>query len=168
MEKVEKGLFVSVDYKGTLQNGEIFDTSHERQPLEIQVGEGQLIKGFEEKLIGMALNEKKTFTLQPEEAYGNRIEEHVQAIPLSDIPPEMNPKIGEMLALTTPEGQQIPAQISELDDEKMIVDLNHPLAGKSLTFEIEVVGISDTQTQTQDGCGCSCGSESEGGCSSGC
>jgi peptidylprolyl isomerase len=166
MDKVENDLFVSVDYKGTLQNGEVFDTSHGHQPLEIQMGAGQLIKGFEDALSGMALNEKKTFTLQPEEAYGSVIEGHVQTIALSEIPPEMDPKVGETVALTTPDGQQVPAQISELDDEKMTLDLNHPLAGEALTFEIEVVGISATQTQT--GCGCSCDSGSEDGCSSGC
>ena len=72
MEKVEKGLYVSVDYKGTLNNGEVFDTNHGRQPLEVQMGGGQLIEGFERELMGMALNEKKQFTLDPEDAYGQR------------------------------------------------------------------------------------------------
>ena len=74
MEKVENGIFVSVDYKGTLEDGQVFDTSHGRQPLEIQMGAGQLIKGFENELMGMALNEKKVFTLAPDDAYGQRDE----------------------------------------------------------------------------------------------
>lgn len=168
MEKVETGLFVSVDYKGTLQNGEVFDTSHGRQPLEIEMGAGQLIAGFESALMGMRLNEKKNFTIEPEEAYGHRIQEHVHTFARSEVPPEMNPQVGQTVALTTSDGKQIPARISELDDEKLTVDLNHPLAGEALTFEIEVVGISRTPTQENTGCGCGCSSESgEDCCSSG-
>ena len=164
MEKVETGLFVSVDYKGTLQNGEVFDTSHGRQPIEIEMGTGQLIAGFEAALMGMSLNEKKNFTLQPEDAYGHRIEEHVQTFSRSEVPPEMNAQIGQTVALTTPDGKQIPARISELDDEKLTVDLNHPLAGESLTFDIEVVGITEKATQEHGGCGGGC---HDGGCHDG-
>lgn len=168
MDKVENGLYVSVDYKGTLQNGDVFDTSHGRQPLEVRMGAGQLIKGFEAELDGMSLNEKKVFTLQPEEAYGHRDERHVHDFPRSDIPPEMNPEVGNTVALTTPEGRQIPARIAYADEEKISVDLNHPLAGESLTFEIEVVGISATPTQAPTGCGSGCGcSSGSDGCGSG-
>ncbi len=156
MKKVENGLFVSVDYKGTLQNGDIFDTSDGRQPLELKVGAGQLIPGFEKKLLGMSLNEKKTFTLEPDEAYGQRDENLRRDVPRNDIPPEFNPRVGMTVGMQTPEGQQIPAQIIHLDDEKLTLDLNHPLAGKTLTFDIEVVGISDTPTQASAGCGCGC------------
>lgn len=168
MEQVENGLFVSVAYKGTLQNGEVFDSSEGRDPLEVKMGQGQLIKGFESALEGMALNEKKTFTLDPEEAYGHRNEEHVHSFDRSEVPAEMKPEVGVTVALTTPEGQQIPAQITEVTDEKITVDLNHPLAGEALTFEIEVVGISETATQEHGGCGCGCDSEAQGDCSSGC
>ena len=156
MKKVENGLFVSVDYKGTLQNGNVFDTSHGRQPLEIEMGAGQLVAGFENELMGMTLNDKKTFTLVPEAAYGQRDESLTQRFPTSDIPPEVNPRVGMTVGLYTPEGQQVPARIVHLDDEKVILDMNHPLAGESLTFEIEVVGISDTPTQVPSGCGCGC------------
>jgi len=156
VEKVENGLFVSVDYKGTLQNGSVFDTSHERRPLEIKMGAGQLVAGFENELTGMSLNEKKTFTLEPEAAYGKRDESLTQSFPRADIPPEMNPRVGMTVGLHTPEGQQVPAQIVHLDDEKVTLDMNHPLAGESLTFEIEVVGISDTPTQAPSGCECGC------------
>jgi len=155
VKKAENGLFVSVDYKGTLQNGDVFDTSHGQQPLEVKVGAGQLITGFENELLGMSLNEKKTFTLQPEDAYGQKNEDLKRDIPRADIPPELNPQVGMTVGLQTPEGQ-IPAQIVHLDDEKMTLDMNHPLAGESLTFEIEVVGISETPTQAPSGCGCGC------------
>jgi peptidylprolyl isomerase len=162
VEKVENGIFVSVDYKGTLENGQVFDTSQGRQPLEIQMGAGQLIKGFETELMGMALNEKKVFTLTPEDAYGQRDESLTQSFPRSEVPPGMNPQVGMTIGLTTPEGRQVPAQIVHLDDDKLTMDLNHPLAGESLTFEIEVVGISTTSTQPPMACGSGCD------CSSGC
>ena len=156
MEKVENGLYVSVDYKGTLQNGEIFDSSQGGQPLEVQMGVGQLIEGFERELMGMSLNDKKAFTLNPEEAYGQRDESLTREFARSDFPAELEPRVGMTIALQTPEGRQMPAQITHLDDEKLSVDLNHPLAGESLTFEIEVVGISQTPTQNREGCGCGC------------
>ncbi len=164
MEKVENGKFVSVDYEGRLDNGEVFDSSQEAQPLELQVGSGQIIKGFEEALKGMELREKKTFTLDPDEAYGHRDENQLHTFSRSEVPAEMNPQVGEMIGLQTPDGQQIPATIAEADDEKVVVDLNHPLAGKSLTFDVEVVGISDTPTQEMSP-GCGCGEEQNGGCS---
>jgi peptidylprolyl isomerase len=168
MEKVADGLFVSVAYKGTLQNGEIFDTSEGRQPLEVQMGAGQLIKGFENALVDMALNEKKTFTLTPEEAYGAVDEDRKHTFARADVPAEMDPQVGQTVGLTTQDGQQVPARIIAVNDEGVTVDLNHPLAGESLTFEIEVVGINETATQAAGcGCGCDCASdESGGGCSS--
>ena len=156
MEKVENGLFVSVDYKGTLQNGEVFDTSQGRQPLEVQMGAGQLIKGFEKALLGMSLNEKKTFTLEAEEAYGQRDESLSHSFSRADVPPEMDPRIGQTVALSTPEGQKIPARIVQVNDENVTVDMNHPLAGEVLNFEIEVVGISSTPTQDPATCGSGC------------
>lgn len=171
MKTVENGLFVSVEYTGTLGNGDVFDSSEGGQPLEIQMGAGHLIPGFESALIGMSLNEKKTFTLEPEEAYGQRSEEHMHTFSRAEVPPEMNPEEGETVMLSTPDGQQIPAHIVEANDEKIVVDMNHPLAGEALTFEIEVVGISKTATQEPlSGCGCGCDESNcdSGGCSSGC
>jgi len=162
VEKVENGMFVSVDYKGSLQNGEVFDTSHERQPIEIKMGEGQLIKGFEKELLGMTVNEKKVFTIDPEDAYGQRDENLTQSFARSDVPPEINPQVGMTVGLYAPDGRQVPARITHMDDDKLTLDLNHPLAGESLTFEIEVVGISNTPTQTPTACGSGCD------CSSGC
>lgn len=160
MQKVEGSMYVSVHYTGTLANGEQFDSSDGRPPLEFKTGAGQMIKGFETEVMGMSLNEKKVFTLSPKDAYGDRDESRIHEFPRAEIPPEITPEVGQILALTSPEGQQIPARVAAVDDEKMTVDLNHPLAGQSLTFEVEVVGISDTPTQQSAGCG--------GDCSSGC
>ena len=164
MEKVANGLFVSIDYTGTLDNGEVFDTSEGRKPMEVQVGAGNVIPVFESALLGMSLNETKTFTLSPEEAYGHRDDDQMHDFPKSDIPAGMDPEVGQVLMLNTPKGQQIPARVDSIDDEKVIFDLNHPLAGQSLTFKIEVVGLSETATQQHDGCGSHC---SSGGCGCG-
>jgi peptidylprolyl isomerase len=141
METVERGKVVQVHYTGTLENGEVFDSSKDREPLEVTVGEGQLIHGFEEALIGMSLNEKKVFTLAPEEAYGNRDEEATRTFSRDEIPPDLSVEKGQLLSLTTPDGDQIPAKVVQVNDDGLTVDFNHPLAGESLTFEIEVVGI---------------------------
>lgn len=163
MNKIENGHYVSVHYKGTLENGDVFDTSEGRHPMEIEMGAGQIITGFEKAMMGMTLNQKKVFTLQPEEAYGHRDDSLTHSFDRSEIPAELDVEVGQTVALSSPEGQQVPAQIVEADDQKVVVDLNHPLAGKTLTFDIEVVGISDTPTQQHSGCGagCHCSSDSD-------
>ena len=177
MNKVESGLFVSVDYNGTLDNGEVFDSSRGRQPLEVQIGAGQLIKGFENALLGMSMNEKKTFRLSPEEAYGLRDKNQQHQFLRSEMPPDMTPEIGQTIGLSAPDGRYSPATITGLTDDHITIDLNHPLAGQALTFDIEIVGISSEPTQTHGGCGCHCdgGSSEEdracgcsGDCATGC
>lgn len=142
METIENGSTVQVHYTGTLDNGEVFDSSREREPLQVTIGQGQLINGFENALMGMAVNEKKTFTLEPSEAYGQRDQEAVRSFPRDQIPPGMDVQVGQTVALSTTDGQQIPAKVTELDNNSIILDLNHPLAGERLTFAIEVVGIT--------------------------
>ena len=162
MEKVETGMFVSVDYKGSYQNGDVFDSSQGRDPIEVQIGAGQVIKGFENALMGMSLHEKKTFTLEAVDAYGFRDENLIRVFARTDFPPDIDPQIGQLVGLTTPEGQQVPALVTQLDEENVTLDMNHPLAGEALTFEIQVVGISDSPTQKPTDCGDGCD------CSSGC
>jgi peptidylprolyl isomerase len=137
MEKVENGIFVSVDYKGTLQNGEVFDTSSGRQPLEIQIGAGKVIKGFEEALLGMSLNEKKSFTVHPEDAYGQRDERLKRVFARAEVPPEMDLQVGQIVGIRSQEGQQISASIVQADDESVTADMNHPLAGEVLHADSE-------------------------------
>lgn len=160
MKKVENGHFVKVDYTGTLENGETFDSSHGAQPIEVQIGAGGVIKGFEDALIGMAEKETKTFTLTPEEAYGRRREDLEQTFMRSELPEGFDPQVGQVLALRNPQGGQIPATVKLTDAEKITVDLNHPLAGETLTFDIEVVKINNEPSQpscSPSACG-SCGS----------
>jgi len=161
MKKVEKGHFVKVDYTGTLENGETFDSSRGAAPIEVQIGAGGVIKGFEDALMGMAENETKTFTLSPEEAYGHRRDDLEQSFTRSELPEGFNPQVGQVLALRNPQGGQIPATVKHADDEKITVDLNHPLAGETLTFDIEVVEINDEPSQpscSPSACSC-CGSD---------
>jgi peptidylprolyl isomerase len=156
MEKVENGLFVSVEYKGTLQNGEVFDTNRGCRPLEVQMGAGQMLSGFENALLGMGVNEIKQFTLEPDDAYGYRDESLMRKLARSDVPQHMNPQIGQTVALCTQNGEQIPAKIAGMDNQNLTLDLNHPLAGEALHFEVQVMGISHTPTQEPVGCSCGC------------
>jgi peptidylprolyl isomerase len=162
LEKVENGNYVTVEYTGKLGNGDVFDSSEGRQPLEVHMGAGEMIKGFESELLGMAMNEKKVFTISQEDAYGSRNPELMRSIPRSDVPPQMEVQVGMIIGMGTPQGERIPARIVQLDDKQLTLDLNHPLAGESLTFEIEVVGISNEPTQECESCSC------EHGCSGDC
>lgn len=157
MKKVEKGQFVKVHYTGRLENGEIFDSSEGRGPLEFQVGSGQVISGFENQIVGMAVNEKKTFALSPEEAYGERDEKLEQVFPRSELPSSFEPSVGEVLALQTPDGSRLHATIVDVTPESITIDLNHPLAGHNITFDIEVIEINNSPSFSG-----TCG----GGCSS--
>jgi len=122
----------------------------------VHIGQGQVIKGFEDALMDMTLNEKKTFTLTADEAYGQRDESLLRTFQRSELPPGFDPQKGEIVALRTPDGEQIPALVSDSNDEQITIDLNHPLAGQSLTFDVEVVGISD-KASAPEGCECGCG-----------
>lgn len=140
----EKGDNVSVDYTGTLENGEVFDTSEGKQPLTFVLGEGRLIPGFENAVLGMKVGETKTVTLKPEEAYGERDERLIQVFPKQAFGENFSFKVGDMIALTDPNsGRQFPAVITEITDDNVTVDLNPRLAGKTLTFKITLVKINE-------------------------
>jgi peptidylprolyl isomerase len=160
MKKVETGHFVKVDYTGKLDNGEVFHSTQNAQPVEIEVGAGRLIKGFEDALVGMAQNEKKSFDLTAEEGFGPRDENMMQTFNRSDLPGDFQPKIGDVVALSTPQGGQVPAKVKEMDDEKITVDLNHPLAGQDLSFDVEIIEINEEATEQPACTPSSCG----GGC----
>lgn len=160
METVTKGHYVKVHYTGELDNGEVFDSSRDSEPLEVHVGEGEVLAGFEDALLNMALDETKTFRLSVEDAYGHRNEQLQHTISRVQLPPDFDPKVGEILAMRTPEGHQVPAIVHETNDKDIVVDMNHPLAGEALVFHIEVVSISDQpspQPESSCDCGCSCG-----------
>jgi peptidylprolyl isomerase len=162
MKTVENGHFVKIDYTGTLENGDMFDSSCNSHPIEVEVGAGRIIKGFEDALIGMAVKEKKTFSLSPEEAYGPRNENLEQSFMRSELPQGFDPQVGQVLALQNPQGGHLQARVKHADTEKITLDLNHPLAGKNLTFEIEIVEINDEPSP------CSCTPSACGSCGTTC
>jgi len=137
--KVATGDSVKVHYRGTLPDGTEFDNSHARgEPLEFTIGSGQMIVGFNDAIIGMEEGETKSFSLTPELAYGHRIEEAVQAVPRAAFGEDFQFEIGGMVQGNGPQGPFI-AKIQELSDDTVTLDLNHPLAGENLNFEVEVV-----------------------------
>jgi peptidylprolyl isomerase len=156
VKTIETGHFVKVCYTAKLEDGEVVDHTDKCNPIEIEVGAGNLIKGFEDALLGMELNEKKTFTLPPEEAYGMRDEELEQTFPRSELPADFQPGIGEVVVLENQEGGQTLATVKHSEAESLVVDLNHPLAGKTLTFEIEVAEINDQPSPAHSTCGSGC------------
>ena len=140
MSKTKQGDTVKVNYTGKLEDGTIFDTSltEGRGPIEAKLGEGQLIKGFESALYDMSEGEKKSVEISPEDAYGEVKDFMVSEVPLNQLPEGV--KVGEMLQGQGPQGP-INVKIAELKEEVAIVDANHPLAGKKLIFDLELVGI---------------------------
>ncbi len=142
MSQVKQNDKVKVHYTGKLSNGEVFDSSLDREAMEFQMGQGQLIPGFENGILDMKLNEKKTIVIPADEAYGEVRQELIQEVPNDRLPPEIKPEVGMGLVSTTPEGQEIQLVVKEVKENAIVVDGNHPLAGKELTFEVEVVGIN--------------------------
>lgn len=138
---VEDGDTVRVHYTGTLQDGTEFDSSHGRDPLEFTVGEGEVIQGFEEMVLGLDEGESTEATLPPEEAYGERSEERLIEVETDQLPDDIEPEIGMQLEIETPQGGRARVRITEIGDEVVTLDGNHPLAGRELTFELEVVDI---------------------------
>jgi FKBP-type peptidyl-prolyl cis-trans isomerase 2 len=139
---VVEGNKVKVHYEGRLADGEVFDKSQEDSPLEFVVGGGQMIPGFDKGVVGMSLDEEKEITINPEEAYGEWKQEMVGDIPKSTFPEDFDPEVGKFIRLQDPTGRPITAKIVEKNDAGIKVDVNHPLAGKTLTFKIKVIDIA--------------------------
>ena len=142
MSTAKKGDNVKVHYKGTLKSGEQFDSSEGRDPLEFTVGAGQMIKGFDDAIPGMAVGDKKTINIAPEDAYGTKNADAIIEFPKSNIPEDMKLEPGMKLQLHNQAGQPIPVVVTEIKDDIVILDANHELAGKELVFDIELVEIS--------------------------
>ncbi len=138
---VKKNDKIKVHYIGTLDDGTIFDKSSNEQPLEFVVGNGQIIPGFEQAVLGMELNEEKKITIKAENAYGPKNEKLIGDFPRSSLPEDFTPKNGMVITLNDPEGRTIPATIVGIAEQNIIIDLNHPLAGKDLNFTITLINI---------------------------
>ena len=136
MQQVQNGDKVKVHYHGKLRNGETFDSSQGREPLEFTVGGGQVIKGFDEGVKGMQVGDKKTVEIEVGDAYGEKNEDMIIEFPKAQFPPDMNPEAGMQLMMNNGQGQQFPVVIKEVKEESVLLDANHPLAGEDLIFDI--------------------------------
>jgi len=142
MSNAASGDRVKIHYTGTLEDGTEFDSSAGRDPLEFELGSGQVIPGFDKAVEGMAVGDSKSVTIPPEEAYGPRQEQMVQEVPKSALPKEMTPTEGMALQTRSQDGQTIRLTVTAVGEDTITVDANHPLAGKSLNFEIQLVEIA--------------------------
>ncbi len=141
MTQAKSGDTVRIHYTGTLGDGTQFDSSAGRDPLEFALGGGQVIPGFDGAVDGMAVGESKSVTIPPEQAYGERHEQLVQQVPKNALPEDMEPAVGMQLQSQGPDGQVMNLVVTEIEDESITVDANHPLSGQALTFAIELVEI---------------------------
>ena len=140
---VKKGDKIKVEYTGSLEDGTVFDSSEKQgKPLEFEVGSGQIIKGFDEALIGMEKGQEKEIKIEPADAYGQHNPQLIKKLPKDKFPTDKEIKPNMMLVLGTPDGRQIPTKVMDVTDSEITLDLNHPLAGKTLTFKIKVVEVS--------------------------
>ncbi len=142
MTQVKEGDTVRIHYTGTLTDGATFDSSEGRDPLEFTVGSGQIIPGLDQALPGMAVGDKKTVEVPADEAYGQPDPNARQAVPRADIPADIPLDLGTQLQVQTPQGQVMPVTVIDVTEEQVTLDANHPLAGKDLTFAIELVEIA--------------------------
>lgn len=142
MAEAKQGDTVHVHYTGRLADGTMFDSSQDRDPLEITLGQGAVIPGFEKALEGMAVGDQKTAAIPVDEAYGPRREELVMDVPRTQLPEGLDPRPGEQLRMQTPDGQAVPVVVAGATDDAIKIDANHPLAGKDLTFDLLLVKIA--------------------------
>ena len=141
MKQAKNGDTVRIHYTGKLTDGTRFDSSREREPLEFTIGAGQIIPGLDREVQGMQVGAKATVTIPAKDAYGDHNPDQVQAIPRAKIPDGMDIKTGERLQARTTDGRELSLTVVEVGDQKVTVDGNHPLAGKDLVFDVELVEI---------------------------
>jgi peptidylprolyl isomerase len=142
MTIAKNGDTVKVHYTGTLDDGTVFDSSMDREPLEFKLGEKQMIPGFEAGVLGMEVDETKTVKIVSDDAYGAHHDERVIEIPRSEVPADMTIQLGQTLELAGPDGQSVIVQVKDITDEIVKLDANHPLAGQDLNFEIKLIEIA--------------------------
>ena len=155
MTTVKKGDLVFIHYTGKFDTGEVFDTSADGSPLYFIVGDGDIIEGFETAVIGMNVGDKKTIVLAPEQGYGEYSEERVITTQLENFGEEFQPEVDQQIALQMENGERVIATIVKFDNESVTLDMNHPLAGKTLHFDLELMDIKDASEMPSCGSGCS-------------
>lgn len=140
--QAKHGDTVKVHYTGKLDDGTVFDSSVSQEPLEFKIGSGSIIPGFEQAIVGMALGDSKTEIIPAEQAYGPYVEEMVVIIDRQQMPPEIEPEVGQQLQIQRSPDQIIPVVVTDVSGSKVTLDANHPLAGEDLTFDIQLVDIA--------------------------
>jgi peptidylprolyl isomerase len=148
MKGTKSGDMVAVHYTGTLDDGTVFDSSFDGEPLKFTLGKGEVIAGFEEAVLGMKPGEKKITKIPADKAYGPEHQELKMMVPEEEYPEGIEPEIGQMLQLQQPDGRVVIVRVTSIGDERICLDANHPLAGKNLTFEIELVTIDSARAET--------------------
>jgi len=141
MSQAKEGSTVKVHYTGKLKDGSVFDSSEGREPLEFTIGAGMMISGFEKAVTGLQEGDKTVAELKPADAYGDLRDDLVFDFPKEKIPEDMKPEEGMQLTMTQQDGRQFPVTIQEVKDDAVVLDANHPLAGKDLIFEIEMMEV---------------------------
>ena len=141
MQQAKRGDTVSVHYKGTLDDGTIFDSSEGGDPISFTIGGGEVISGFESAIEGMSVGDEKTEKIESENAYGPRRDELVFRVGREQLPDGSEVEVGDVLRLGFPDGSSAAVQVAQMDDASLTLDANHPLAGKDLTFELRLVAI---------------------------
>jgi len=142
MVKAKTGDTVSVHYTGKLDDGTIFDTSADREPLQFTIGEKQVISGFEQAVIGMEPGDSKSTRIPAEEAYGPHYDEMVVTLDKGHLPEGVEPEVEQRFQLRQPDGQTFIAKVTDIGESSITLDANHPLAGEALTFDIQLTGIA--------------------------
>jgi len=142
MAQCKKGDNVKVNYTGTLEDGTVFDSSEGKDPLDVKLGSGMVIPGFDAALTGMEVGEKKTVTIPYENAYGPHNAEMVMQVPIDQVPEDLSPEIGQKMEVGGAEGQLMSVEVLDITDDFIILDANPPLAGKNLIFALELVSIA--------------------------
>jgi peptidylprolyl isomerase len=141
MTQAKKGDTVNVHYTGKLEDGTVFDSSVDREPLQFTISEGRILPGFEQGVIGMKPGDTKKVSIPADKAYGLHRKDLVLVVDKSKIPSHLKPEVGQQLKLNQPDGRAVPVRVTDISPSKVTLDANHPLAGKDLTFEIELVEI---------------------------
>lgn len=140
-KEVKNGSIVKIHYTGKFEDGKVFDELQGKDTLQFKVGNKEVIVGLDKQIVGMKEEDKKTIKVNPDEAYGNRNEQLIRKIPRTGFPPNFEFKKGMTLVLKSPEGRHLQLRVLDFDDKEVTVDLNHPLAGKKMVFEVEIVQV---------------------------
>jgi len=142
MTEAKRGDTVKVHYRGTLKDGSVFDSSKDREPLQFTIGSGQVITGFEEAVSGMKVGEQKTVLIPCNKAYGELQEDLVMTVPQTQVPPDLNVEVGMRLEVGGVDGEVLRVTVIEVNENAVVLDANPPLAGKDLTFDLELMEIA--------------------------